>query len=502
METPLKSSPPIVREVGAMVALLLASAWCAYVLTREPHVANWIAHPVTAVGLWLFLFPFRRETVVRRGIWLALVLIGVWVASKMAVVWVPFVVAGGIAYLLRFLSRALERIPLPGGRELRVPRPIAQGVLALFFVGFGLFLALGVVPNLARQTAQLAEGAGVAYREAFLYRVETVPLEQAEPMSQLGGNVSSLRRTWKEGDTLTPEVLLEMKEEGVSLVPLRREPLIEEWLQNAAWWGTAIAFLERVLGTDVVVALRSSLQEKIGSISEGATAAVGWLFNASGRLLSGALGTLLTFLFALIILAYGAPSLDRYLHRFFALFPEEKRSSARSIARRIDRDFQAFLRGQLVVMVVVAALSTLAYGLAGIPFPLVVGVLGGILNTIPNIGVLMVGVFAFGSLLFGTALGIEPPILFSIEVSGLNGFLLRTALIPVAVEAVQLIDNAFISPRVMSRALDVDPLLITFAVLFGGKLFGFWGVLFAVPCLVVVRAAWVAIRAKEQEVDV
>jgi predicted PurR-regulated permease PerM len=292
-----------------------------------------------------------------------------------------------------------------------------------------------------------------------------------------------------------------MRRAGVSVVPLRREPLVSEWFRNATWLRTSNDFLERVLGPDFVVALRSTLQDRLGTLSEGATTAVGWLFDVSGRLLSSAFGVLMTVVFTLIILAYGAPALDRYLNGFFSLFPEEKRERARNVARRIDHDLQAFLRGQLVVVVAIAALSTLAYALAGIPFPLVVGVMGGLLNTIPNIGVFMVGIVALGALVFGTAVGMEPPILFAIYAEGFNGFLLRLALIPIAVEAVQLLDNSFISPRIMSQAINVDPLLITFAVLLGGTLFGFWGVLLAVPCLVVIRATWSAVLAERASSD-
>jgi predicted PurR-regulated permease PerM len=55
---------------------------------------------------------------------------------------------------------------------------------------------------------------------------------------------------------------------------------------------------------------------------------------------------------------------------------------------------------------------------------------------------------------------------------------------------VQSVDNAFISPRVMSRAVSIDPLMILASVLLGGTVFGFWGVLLAIPGLVVAKAVW------------
>lgn len=494
----MKSSSPVTREIGALFALLTAFVWLAYVLTRPSNVTNWIVHPATAAGLWLFLFSFRQETLVRRGIWLALVLIGLWILKRTSMVWVPFVMAGGFAYVGRFFSRAFQEIPLPGRRVLRLPRVVAHGVLGLLVVVSGGFLGLGVVPNLVRQVGQLAEGIGVAYREAFLPRIEIVRLEalipQGEQPDRLGGTVSAGAQKWNEGEALTPEVFLEMRRAGVLEVPLRREPLLEEWLRNATWLHSVRDFLERVLGPDYMGTLRETFQEKLGTLSGGASAVVGWVFEVSGRFLSGVFHGLLIGVLTLVILAYGAPALDRYVEGFFSLFPPDRRERARLVARQIDHDLQAFLRGQLVVVVAVATLSTFVYALGGIPFPLVVGVMGGLLNTIPNVGVLLVGIGALGALVFGTALGVEPPILFVLSAEGFHGFLLRAALIPVAVEVVQLVDNSFISPRVMSHALRMDPLLMMGAVLLGGTLFGFWGVLFAVPALVVLRATWSALR--------
>ncbi|MBT5534928.1 AI-2E family transporter, partial [Candidatus Poribacteria bacterium] len=92
--------------------------------------------------------------------------------------------------------------------------------------------------------------------------------------------------------------------------------------------------------------------------------------------------------------------------------------------------------------------------------------------------------------LVGAVTGLQPDILLFIEAPGIKGFFIRAMLIPVAIFTVQSVDNAFISPRVMSRAVSVDPLMILASVLLGGTIFGFWGVLLAIPGLVVVKAVW------------
>jgi predicted PurR-regulated permease PerM len=58
----------------------------------------------------------------------------------------------------------------------------------------------------------------------------------------------------------------------------------------------------------------------------------------------------------------------------------------------------------------------------------------------------------------------------------------------VAIIGIQTLDNALISPKIMSRAVDIDPLMIMFGVVAGAALFGFWGVILAIPALVVIKS--------------
>jgi predicted PurR-regulated permease PerM len=57
-----------------------------------------------------------------------------------------------------------------------------------------------------------------------------------------------------------------------------------------------------------------------------------------------------------------------------------------------------------------------------------------------------------------------------------------------AILGIQAIDNSLISPRILSSAVDVDPLLIMFGVIVGASVFGFWGVILAIPIIVVLKS--------------
>ena len=109
---------------------------------------------------------------------------------------------------------------------------------------------------------------------------------------------------------------------------------------------------------------------------------------------------------------------------------------------------------------------------------MVIGVLAGICNAIPTFGPFIGGGFAYVAMLMGLAAGDF----------GIVDFLVRSAFVLGAILGIQMLDNSLISPKIMSTAVDVDPLLIMFAVIVGAAVLGFWGVLLAIPIIVVVKS--------------
>ena len=161
-----------------------------------------------------------------------------------------------------------------------------------------------------------------------------------------------------------------------------------------------------------------------------------------------------------------------------ALLPEARRDPVKSYLREIDKNLQQFLKGQVTVIAIISAISCIAYSVVGVPFALVVGLLAGICNAIPTVGPFIGGGFALLAMLMGLAAGD-----FS-----LVEFLARSAVVVGVVLGVQTIDNSLVSPKIMSDAVDVDPLLIMFAVIVGATVLGFWGVLLAIPIIVVIKS--------------
>lgn len=228
----------------------------------------------------------------------------------------------------------------------------------------------------------------------------------------------------------------------------------------------------------IVEQVKSYLTERIPTIAQTGGEAVKEGFQFAGSIAFGFGGFIATVSLALIVFVYANQSFDSYFRSFLTLMPETHRDTAKAYLREIDKNLQEFLRGLVTVITIVSIISAIAYSIIGVPFALVIGILAGICNAIPTFGPFIGGAFAFVAMLMGLAAGDFETI----------DFLVRCAFVLGAILGIQALDNSLISPKIMSDAIDVDPLLIMFAVIVGAAVLGFWGVLLAIPTIVVIKS--------------
>ena len=228
----------------------------------------------------------------------------------------------------------------------------------------------------------------------------------------------------------------------------------------------------------IVQQVKTYLTERIPTIAQTGGEAVREAVQFAGSIAFGFGGFLATVSLAFIVFVYASQSFDNYFRSFIALVPELHRETVKTYLREIDRNLQQFLKGLVTVIAIVSVISCIAYSVIGVPFALVIGVLAGICNAIPTFGPFIGGGFAYLAMLMGLAAGDF----------GIVDFLIRSAFVLGAILGIQMLDNSLISPKIMSTAVDVDPLLIMFAVIVGAAVLGFWGVLLAIPIIVVVKS--------------
>ncbi len=235
----------------------------------------------------------------------------------------------------------------------------------------------------------------------------------------------------------------------------------------------------------IVEQISAYLTERIPAIAQTGGEAVKWVSGFVGSIAFGFGGFLATLLLSFIVFVYANQSFDNYIRSFISLLPDGRRDAVKSYLREIDKNLQQFLKGQVTVIAIISAISCIAYSIIGVPFALVVGLLAGICNVIPTFGPFIGGGIAFLAMLMGLAAGDF----------GVVDFLVRSAIMIGVAFGVQTIDNSLVSPKVMSDAVDVDPLLIMFGVIVGATVLGFWGVLLAIPIIVVIKSIIAVSRA-------
>ena len=169
---------------------------------------------------------------------------------------------------------------------------------------------------------------------------------------------------------------------------------------------------------------------------------------------------------------------------FVALYPAGWRERVREILKEMCKNVQRWFLGQLVSMTVIGLLFTVSLFMIGIPFALLLGILSGLLAFIPFIGPLI---------------SVIPPILLALADEPV-----RALWVILAYAGIQFVEGNIIQPVVMSRVVSLHPVIIVFALLITGTLFGFVGVLIAIPLTaglhVLVREMWIK-RMDEKGTD-
>jgi predicted PurR-regulated permease PerM len=170
--------------------------------------------------------------------------------------------------------------------------------------------------------------------------------------------------------------------------------------------------------------------------------------------------------FTLAAAAYWIFERDAVIDLVTSLLPRPRRKKVRDTWLLIDLKLGAFVRGQLLLIVLVAAVLSGLFWLIGEPYWLLVGVFAGLLEVVPVIGPLAAGALAIG---VGFTASIHVGILAA-----------------ACVAAVRLAEDYVVMPNVLGESVGLSPLLVLVSVTAVGLLFSGWAVLFAVPIAAVV----------------
>ena len=248
-------------------------------------------------------------------------------------------------------------------------------------------------------------------------------------------------------------------------------------LLSAAVWlfGSVIASQPREL-VAILPSSAAELQSMVASWpfgeqiarldGSGLVGGAGGIVGRVGGYALTTLGVLTSFVLLVVAGVFLAASPRTYRDGLIVLFPPERRAGLREAADTTGRALKAWLTGQLVDMVVVGVLTGVGVALIGLPSPLALGLIAGLLAFVPIVGAIA---------------GAVPGLLLAAQ----GGWELMGWTLLVYV-VVQQIEGNLIYPFIQKRAVELPPVLTMFGILAFGALFGFAGVLVAAPLLVVL----------------
>ena len=244
---------------------------------------------------------------------------------------------------------------------------------------------------------------------------------------------------------------------------LNNIPEALDWLQKQV--APRIAAL---VGSDVVSidieGLRTAIVDhwrQVGSVA-------GQVMSSLGRSGQVVLGWLTYLLLIPVVTFYLLRDWDHLVVAVRDLLPQRAAPTISKLAKEIDAVLAEFLRGQLTVMLALAAIYISGLWIVGLDLAFVIGIGAGLLSFVPYLGVIV-----------GVAAAVVAAFLQFHDLAHLIGV--------VAVFTFgQVLEGMVLSPMLVGDRIGLHPVAVIFAVMAGGQLFGFFGVLVALPVAAVV----------------
>lgn len=224
---------------------------------------------------------------------------------------------------------------------------------------------------------------------------------------------------------------------GIDLGEVWTSATIQEWIQNPD--------------------NQATIQELLGGFGSGA-----------GRILRGVTETFAVVVLAPVLAFYMLMDSTKFKQRARELTPPRLREEVTYLGTQLATSLGSFVRGQLLVAVIVGILSSIGLYILDLPFWLLIGIIAGLLNLVPFVGPFVGGALAALVALFN---GSVSQALWAIGIF----------------TAIQQFDNHVVTPMVQRTRVNLSPLVIVLALIAGGSLAGLLGVVLAVPVVAAIR---------------
>lgn len=206
--------------------------------------------------------------------------------------------------------------------------------------------------------------------------------------------------------------------------------------------------------------LRRALGSVGNTVQEQGTELVKTVFSSA----IGVINAVVFLVVVPVVAFYLLLDWDNMIARIDALLPRDHQPVIRKLASEIDETLASFVRGQLTVCAILGTFYAVALMIVGLQFGLVVGVVAGLITFIPYVGALVGGALAIGLALF--QFWGEPQWIVVVGVIFAIG---------------QFLEGNILTPKLVGDSVGLHPVWLLFALSAFGTIFGFVGMLVAVP---------------------
>jgi len=191
------------------------------------------------------------------------------------------------------------------------------------------------------------------------------------------------------------------------------------------------------------------------------------IFQKATTFTKSIINIVLNFIIGPLLGLYILKDINKTRTTFIKIIPPRFKTQAAEILDRINKVAGRYIRGQILISIIVGFLCTIVLLVLRVDFAALLGFIAGLLNLIP---------------LLGPIIGAVPAALVALFISPMKALLVVLLFI-----AVQQIDNYLISPNIMRYQVGVHPGIIIVSLIAGGAIFGMWGLLLAVPTVAVIQ---------------
>ncbi|MEM9715412.1 MAG: AI-2E family transporter [Pseudomonadota bacterium] len=219
-------------------------------------------------------------------------------------------------------------------------------------------------------------------------------------------------------------------------------------------------------------ALSQQIQDFIAQIQDQA----GTIFTAVLNSAFGAVNVVITLIITPIVAFYLLMDWDRMIAQVDNALPRDHQATIRRLAHEVNEVIAGFVRGQLSVCAILGAFYAIALVIAGLSGGLIIGLIAGLLTFIPYVGALLGGFLSIGLALFQ---------FYDVDQSLLE-YAWRVAPVAIIFFIGQFAEGNFLTPNLVGSSIGLHPVWLLFALSAFGSLFGFTGLLVAVPVAAII----------------